>query len=124
MILNKNYKYAVVGVSRSKDKYGYQVFADLLRAGYNVLPINPQLKKVLGIKAFPSLSDLPYKPDVVVMVVPPLVTKKILSEVEKLGIKNIWLQPGSESRAAIEFCKQKEINCIHNACIMIERKKR
>jgi predicted CoA-binding protein len=50
------------------------------------------------------------------------VTEKVMEEVKTLGIKNVWMQPGAQSDIAIEFCKTKSINCIHDACIMIQRK--
>ena len=36
-----------------------------------------------------------------------------------LGVKNIWMQQGSESENAIEFCNKNEINVIHGECILM-----
>jgi predicted CoA-binding protein len=58
----------------------------------------------------------------VIFVTQPKVTEKVLEEVKILGIKNVWLQPGAQSDEAIEFCKKNTIECIHDACIMIQRK--
>lgn len=121
-LVNKNNKYAVIGVSKNPEKYGYRVFKDLLGAGWEVYPVNPKEDEILGQKVYPKLSNIDKKIDVVIFVVPPQVTLEVLNEVEKLDIKNVWLQPGSESPEAIEYCKKNEINCIHDACIMIERK--
>jgi len=35
----------------------------------------------------------------------------------------VWMQPGSESETAINFCKENNMNVIHGVCVMIERKK-
>ncbi|MCA9379805.1 CoA-binding protein [Candidatus Dojkabacteria bacterium] len=121
-LVNKNNKYAVIGVSKNPEKYGYRVFKDLLGAGWEVYPVNPKEDEILGQKVYPKLSNIDKKIDVVIFVVPPQVTLEVLNEIEKLDIKNVWLQPGSESPEAIEYCKKNEINCIHDACIMIERK--
>jgi len=119
--LSKNI-FAVVGVSRNPKKYGYKVYKDLKEAGYKVYPINPQAKKILGEKCYPSLRELPELPEVVNFVVQPEVTKKVLQECQKLGIKRVWLQPGSESKEAIKFCQEKNIKVIYGACIMTKRK--
>ena len=37
---------------------------------------------------------------------------------KQLNINKIWMQPGSESDKAIEMCKQNNIKCTHNSCIM------
>ncbi|MGC8999298.1 MAG: CoA-binding protein [Candidatus Bathyarchaeia archaeon] len=61
--------------------------------------MNPNVSEVLGDKCYPSLEALPVKPDVVDVVVPPKVTGAIVEKRKKLGIKKIWMQPGSESEA-------------------------
>ncbi|MFA7298246.1 MAG: CoA-binding protein [Candidatus Absconditabacterales bacterium] len=122
-MINKNFLYAVVGASNNEEKYGYKVFKDLLNSGYKVLPINPTEKEILGEKVYPTLSDVKQKIDVVIFVTQPIVTEKVLEQVKTLEIKNVWLQPGAQSDAAIEFCKKNMIECIHDACIMIQRKK-
>jgi hypothetical protein len=77
----------------------------------------------LGEKVYTNLSDVKEKIDGAIFVTQPIVTQKVLKEVKTLGIKNVWLQPGSQSDAAIEFCKKNTIECVHDACIMIQRKK-
>jgi predicted CoA-binding protein len=121
-LVNENNKYAVIGVSKNPEKYGHRVFKDLLGAGWIVYPVNPKESEILGQKVYPKLLNIDEKIDVVIFVVPPKVTLEVLNEVKEIGIKNVWLQPGSESKEAIEYCKENEINCIHDACIMIERK--
>ena len=121
-IENKNV-FAVVGVSRNPEKYGHKVYKDLKEAGYKVYPINPNASRILGDKCYPNLESLPEKPDVVTIVVPPKVTEKIVEECKKLGIKKIWMQPGSESETAIQLCRDSGIKVIHGVCIMIQRRR-
>ena len=122
-IINKEYVYAIVGASRNKDKYGFKVLKQLNNAGFKVVPINPHENHILGLKVYKTITQYVQdngKIDVVVFVVPPAITEKILHEVKELKIKNVWMQPGSESQDSIKFCEQNNINCIHNACIMIK----
>lgn len=121
--LDKRNVFAVVGASRNPEKYGHQVFKDLMKAGYKVYPINPNADEILGVKCYPSLKDLPEKPDVVDLVVPPQITEKVIRECKELGIKMIWMQPGSESEDAIKFCKENGMDVVHGVCVMIERRK-
>jgi predicted CoA-binding protein len=121
--LDKRNIFAVVGVSRDPAKYGHQVYRDLRSAGYRVFAVNPNLSEVLGDKCYPSLDALPVKPDVVSIVVPPKVTETIVETCKKLGIKKVWMQPGSESETAIKFCRENGIDVIHGICIMIERRR-
>jgi len=122
IMINKDFVYAVIGASNNQDKYGYKVFKDLVEWWYHTVPINPNEKKILGKAVSPTLSDYKWKIDVVIFVVPPHVTEKVLEEVKTLGIKRVRIQPGAESQHAIIFCEKNGIACVHDACIMIQRK--
>jgi predicted CoA-binding protein len=122
--LDKKNIFAIVGVSRDPAKYGHQVYKNLRSAGYKVYAINPNANEILGDKCYPSLEALPVKPDVVNIVVPPIVTETVVKTCKKLGIKKVWMQPGSESEAAINFCRKNGIDVIYGVCVMIEQRKR
>jgi predicted CoA-binding protein len=122
--LDKRNIFAVVGVSKDPAKYGHRVYRDLRNAGLKVYPVNPNADKVLGDKCYPNLEALPEKPDVVDIVVPPKVTEEVVKTCGKLGIAKVWMQPGSESQAAIDFCRKNRIDVIYGICIMQERGKR
>lgn len=121
--LNEKNVFAVVGASRDPRKYGYQVYKDLKSAGYKVYPVNPNAEEILGDKCYPSLENLPVKPDVVDVVVPPKVTEHTAETCKRLGITKVWMQPGSESEKAIKFCEENGIQIVHSICVMIERAK-
>lgn len=121
-MINKDFFYAVVGASNNQEKYGYKVFKDLLNAWYKVVPVHPNEREILWTKVSSRLSEVKEHIDRVIFVTQPVVTEKILEEVKTLGIKNVWLQPGAQSDKAIQFCKDNTIECVHDACIMIQRK--
>ncbi|RLI45716.1 CoA-binding protein, partial [Candidatus Bathyarchaeota archaeon] len=100
------------------------VYKDLKKAGYKVYPVNPNAEEVLGDKCYPNLGDLPTKPDVVDVVVPPKVTEEIVKTCKRLGITKVWMQPGSESETTIKFCDENGIDTVYGVCVMIERRSR
>lgn len=112
-------KFAVVGATDNPEKYGYQILANLKKRGYEVYPVNPRLKTIEGMECFATLADLPVKVDVVDFVVPPSATESILRECLELGLGRIWLQPGSESKAAVEFCQENNFKVVYNVCVMM-----
>lgn len=122
--LDKTNVFAVVGASRNPKKYGHQVYKDLRNAGYRVYPVNPNANEVLGDKCYPSLEHLPINPDVADLVVPPEVTEQVVETCKRLGIKKLWMQPGSESEPAISFCKDNGIDVVYGVCVMVERRNR
>jgi predicted CoA-binding protein len=114
--------WVVVGASTNPDKYGNQIFRELLDAGYTVYGVNAGGGEIAGQALYPSLSDLPEKPAVVDTVVPPPVTEQIVQQCAQLGLTRVWMQPGSESPEAIAFCENHDIKVVHSACAMIRRR--
>jgi predicted CoA-binding protein len=112
-------RFAVVGATNNTKKYGHEIFKNLRKRGYEVYPVNPNLKEIEGVKCYPGLADIPVKVDVVDFVVPPEVTEAILKECKRLGLGRIWLQPGSESDAAIAFCHENKLKVVHDTCVML-----
>ncbi|OCL27341.1 hypothetical protein U472_07735 [Orenia metallireducens] len=115
--------YAVVGASNNKNKYGYKVFNFLKNHNIKVYPINPNNEQIEGTSCYDDLSKVPEKIDVVVTVVPPSITKKIVKESSYLKIEYIWMQPGSEFEDAERYCEHLGIKSIINRCIMVEMNK-
>ena len=111
---------AIVGVSDDASKYGHKIFRDLTNAGFPVKGVNPKGGFVLGHHVYKSLSELESLPDLVIIVVPPQVTEKVVEECNRLGIKNVWMQPGSESEAAVAKAKEYGIQ-VTQACFMVTK---
>jgi predicted CoA-binding protein len=112
-------RFAVVGATSNTKKYGNKIFKNLKKRGYEVYPINLRLKEIEGTKCYATISEVPAKIDVVDFVVPPPVTETVLKECQKLGLDRIWLQPGSESEAAIAFCHENNLKVVHDVCVML-----
>ena len=112
---------AIVGVSHKPEKFGFKIFKDMIEAGYHVKGINARGGELLGRKISKSLKELDSVPDLVIIVVPPQITEQIVEECNKLNIKEIWMQPGSESLAAVEKARKYGINTTSNACIMVQK---
>lgn len=110
---------AVVGVSRSGKKFGNSVIKELQNKGYNVYGINSNVEKINEQKLYPNLQSVPDPLDAVLFVVQPLVTEKIIQDVYDLGIKNVWMQYGSQSEKAVNFCKENGINIVSDECILM-----
>ena len=108
--------WAVVGATNKEEKFGYKIVKTLKENNYNVYPVNPSLDEIDGIKVYDKLADIEDKIDVVDMVVNPQVGKHVMKEIKKLGIKNVWLQPGTRSDEIREFAQGNDINIVES-CI-------
>ncbi len=112
--------FGVVGASTDRNKYGNKVLRCYLQNKKKVYPVNPKEKNIEGIDCVANISLLPETVQSISIITPPQVTEKIVDEAIKKGIKNIWMQPGAESPAAIEKCKQHNINVIADgSCVLV-----
>lgn len=118
--LQEKFIYAIVGVSINEEKWGYRIFSTMKKTGYKVYPVNPKYEKIGNEKCYKSLREIPEKIDVVISVVPPIVTGNIARECIELGIDKLWMQPGSESDIAEALCKDKEIQYMKNVCFVVD----
>jgi len=115
---------AVVGATDDPGKYGFVIYRDLKRKGFEVLAVNPNRDTVDGNPAYDGLSDLPMKPTIVNFVVPAHVTLAVLGEAKKLGYRNVWIQPGAESPEVMAYLGGSDFNYLANACIMVQSRVR
>ncbi|MDP3269070.1 MAG: CoA-binding protein, partial [Legionella sp.] len=66
------------------------------------------------------VEELPDEVESISIITPPVVTERIVTAAIKRGIKNIWMQPGAESEAAIKQCEFNQINLIAGGpCILV-----
>ena len=110
---------AVIGVSSSGKGIGFSVYQHLKDNDYKVYPINKNGGTIDAETLYKSINDIKAQIDGVVTVVPPDETEKVVSEISDLGIKYIWMQQGSESKNAIEFCNKNDIQVVYGECILM-----
>ena len=112
--------FAVIGASINRDKYGNKVLRCYQQNDRPVIPVNPKEKQIEGINCVASVADLPAEVESISVITPPEITKKIVKQAAAKGIKNIWMQPGAESRAAVQYCKEQGINIIADgSCLLV-----
>ncbi len=119
-VLEKYKTYAVVGATQNKEKFGYQIFKTLLNYDKIVYPVNPRYRDIDGIICYPTIAEIPDKPEVVVSVVPPQVTDKLIDECKAEGISIMWLQPGTYNDENLQKCNELGIKAVSGACIMVK----
>lgn len=121
--LTKEKTVAVIGASNDSQKYGYKIVEKLSEKKIKVYPINLHEDKIIGLKAYKTLTDLPAQPDIINFVVSPEITIKVLAEIKKLNWDNVWFQPGSFDDRVINKAKELNLNYLDNACIMVAASK-
>jgi uncharacterized protein len=113
-------RFAVVGASRDRDKYGNKVLRAYLQNGLDAVPVNPSGGEIEELVSYPDLAAIPEPVDGVSIITPPKVTEKVVEQAVALGIQHIWMQPGAESTRAIEIAERSGANVIAGGpCLLV-----
>jgi hypothetical protein len=110
---------AIVGASRAGKKFGNLAYRELRKNGYEVLAVHPNAETIEGDPCYPSLRDLPRTPDGALISVPPDKVEAVLREAAQLGIRRVWLQPGSETPALINLAGVLGLSAVYDQCILL-----
>ncbi|MGX9883304.1 bifunctional acetate--CoA ligase family protein/GNAT family N-acetyltransferase [Streptomyces sp. NPDC002276] len=99
---------AVIGANRSPLTIGHEIVANLLRGGFRgtVFPVNPRAEQVAGVRAYPSVGELPEVPDLALVAVRAEAVPDVVRECAEVGVKAVVVvstgfgESGVEGRAA------------------------
>jgi predicted CoA-binding protein len=103
---------AVIGASSNRNKFGNRAVRAFLQQGYTVIPINPHEAEVEGLKTYRSVMDVPGAIDMASFYVPPEIGLRLIDEVARKGIPEVWLNPGADSDKLIARAKSLNIQPI------------
>ncbi|HKC26928.1 MAG TPA: GNAT family N-acetyltransferase [Jatrophihabitans sp.] len=87
---------AVVGASNDEGKIGNAVFVNLLRTGFNgsLFPINPEARHVAGVRAYPTVRDVPDDVDLAVIAVPAAAVPAVVEDCAGRGVRGLVVISG------------------------------
>jgi hypothetical protein len=131
-MLRKAQTIAVVGMSDKPWRASHNIGRYLVMQGYRVLPVNPQLKEVLGLKCYPDLEsaqavakeDNTTGIDLVDVFRASQSVPPIVDDVIRLGIPYLWLQEDVINDKAIARARAAGVKCVQNVCIFREHAQR
>ncbi|MBU9721429.1 MULTISPECIES: CoA-binding protein [Bacillaceae] len=111
---------AVVGLSDNPERTSYQVSAAMQDAGYEIIPINPTVTEVLGVKAVPTLKELTQPVDIINVFRRSEFLPEVAREAESVEAKVFWAQQGLFNEEAAEIAKNAGMTVIMDRCIKVE----
>lgn len=117
-ITRKYKKLVIVGASPKPERPSYIVMDYLIKEGFEVYPINPAHKEILGRRVYPDLESLPedLKPDVVIIFRRSEEVKPVVEKALRVNPKVIWMQEGIVNEEARELAEKVGIKVVMNLC--------
>jgi predicted CoA-binding protein len=116
-ILSATRTIAVVGASSKLDRPSHEIMKILIDAGFRVIPVTPHEDAVLGRKAYPSLTDVPERIDIVNVFRRAEDTLEIADEAARIGAKVLWLQLGISNDETAARARAAGLSVIMDLCI-------
>ncbi|MGA2040774.1 MAG: CoA-binding protein [Bryobacteraceae bacterium] len=114
---------AVVGLSAKRSRPSHGVAEYLQRAGYRVIPVNPNVTEVLGEKSYASLDDVPGPVDIVDIFRRPEHVPAIVEAAIRKGAKAIWMQEGVVHEDAARRAESAGLAVVMDRCILKEHRR-
>jgi predicted CoA-binding protein len=111
---------AIVGASDKPGRASHEIMKFLMKQGYEVYPINPLEKQVLGVPTYDTLSELPIRPDIVDVFRRSDAAGEIVREAAGKGTNLIWLQEGVISDEGLKIAQCAETPFVMDRCIYKE----
>lgn len=119
-ILETKRRIAVVGLSANPMRTSYMVSEAMQNAGYEIIPVNPTVDEVLGVKAVSSLKEIDGHVDIVNVFRRPEHLPDIAKEAVEIDADVFWAQQGVINEEAYEYLKKQEKTVIMDRCIKVE----
>ena|SRR6266850_273772 len=123
-ILDECRTIAVVGLSSTPTRPSHGVAAYMQRAGYRVIPVNPNEREVLGEKAYASLAEAPERIDLVDVFRRSEEAAAAVDEAIGIGAKAVWLQEGVIDHDAAQRALDAGLLVVMDRCWLKEHARR
>ena len=109
---------AIIGASGNRAKFGNKAVRAFLQQGCTVYPVNPTEAQIEGLETCKTILDVPVRPQMVSVYLPPQALLKVLPDICKKGCDELWLNPGTESDEVLAEAQRLGLNVIQ-ACSIV-----
>lgn len=114
---------AVVGLSSKKSRPSFGVSQYMQRAGYRIIPVNPNETEVLGERAYPDLESVPEKIDIVNIFRRPEFVSAIVDAAIRVGARAVWMQEEVIDEEAAARARAAGLTVVMDRCILKEHRR-
>jgi uncharacterized protein len=112
---------AVVGASRDPSKPAHSVPLQMLRHGWRIIPVNPFVDEVFGVKTVASLADIDEPVDLVDIFRPARDAVEVVRQAVAIKAPAVWLQSGIVSAEARRIAEEAGMDYVEDRCLAVER---
>jgi len=122
-ILHEYRTVAVVGLSPDPSRPSYKVASYLADHGYEIVPVNPDAREILGWPSYPNLHSVPRAVEVVDIFRRSEEVLPIVEEAIKIGARAVWMQEGIINEEAAARARDAGLLVVMNKCMFKEHRR-
>jgi predicted CoA-binding protein len=111
---------AVVGLSPKEHRDSHRVARYMLEQGYEIIPVNPGQREILGRPCFKTLNHIPFPVDMVNLFLNPSRVPPVVDQAIALGARAVWMQLGVVHNASAQKARRAGLQVVMNMCLMTE----
>ena len=115
---------AVVGMSPNPGRPSHFVSKYMINNGFKIIRVNPGQKEILGLRCYPTLTDIQCEVDIVHVFRSSVYASPIIQEAILIKVKAIWVQDGIVSSEGKQMAKYNNIIYIENDCVLRRHRRR
>src|SRR5216684_281695 len=119
-ILQSYRRIAMVGLSANPMRPSHFAAIYMLSKGYDIVPVNPREKQILGRACYASVRDVPGAVEIVDIFREPAAVPGVVEDAIAVGAKVVWMQLGVIHEKAAERARQAGLEVVMDRCVKIE----
>ena len=111
---------AIVGLSANPYRPSHFVAVYLKAAGFDIVPVNPNEDRILGLTCYARLRDIPEPVEIVDIFREPSAVPAIVEDAIATGAKVVWMQFGVIHEEAAARARKAGLLVVMDRCLKIE----
>jgi predicted CoA-binding protein len=124
-LLRRARRIAIIGASGDSSRPSHSVMRYLQHHGYECVPVNPNVREVLGVPAYRTLTEAVRSTgqfDIVDVFRRPEYAADVAKEAAGLGARSLWLQLGVVNWEAAEVASQAGMPVVMDRCTAMDHR--
>jgi predicted CoA-binding protein len=122
-ILKRCRRIAIVGLSPKPERDSHIVGKYLMEQGYEIVPVNPGQREILGKKCYRELKDIPFRVDLVDLFLNPARVPPMVDQAIEVEVGVIWMQLGIVHNEAAKKAREAGITVVTDKCMKQEHER-
>lgn len=111
---------AIVGLSRNEKDFSRMVMRELVKRGYDVVPVHPSMREAEGRPCFARVQDVRPPVEAALVMTAPSASARVVQDCAEAGVRSVWLHrgggAGAASAEALSLCAARGIRVVQGLC--------